>query len=55
MGLLRDHVHLHAHTIYYWDCVGDGSNDEVWRVTPDLREIVGDLPRAFAPAGPRST
>lgn len=48
--LLRDNVELHAHTIYYWSCMDTENDDEVWRVTPFVRQIVRDLPRAFEPA-----
>lgn len=47
--LLRRHVELHAHTIYYWSCVDAHPDDDVWDVTPYLRQTMADAPQAFQP------
>jgi hypothetical protein len=48
--LLTQNAKLHAYSIYYWSCVGNETDDEVWRVSPYLRRIMVDVPDAFAPS-----
>jgi len=46
---LRDNVALHASTITYWSCVEDPLQppENLWRVSPAMREIIADLPGEF--------
>jgi hypothetical protein len=50
LAMLESNVALHAHSIWYWSCVGEDDPSNQWRVTPFLRSILHRHRRNLEPA-----